>query len=126
MEDIIFVRVRERVEGGKSLHPANVVIDDCADLRLLAHYFRDENRIRVGGATPWQIAARFAEPVRESLPNLCGIRSCRRLLALHLNGEMLFLRVDDKPAAENDAHLPADDGAGGTFARTARRAGLAV
>ena len=46
----------ERLEAGETGEPALEVGDDRGDLRLLEHELRDEDRVRIGGAPPREIA----------------------------------------------------------------------
>src|SRR5262245_42802187 len=53
---------RERLDRGPALEESEVARDDARDLRLLGHDLGDEDRVRISGAPPRQVAAVLVEP----------------------------------------------------------------
>src|SRR5579862_111619 len=58
-------RLRQRLRGGKALHPALVVRHDGRDLGLLEHDLGDPDRVRILRAPPWQVPRTPAVPRQE-------------------------------------------------------------
>ena len=58
---------RERLDGRPALEPALPARHDALHLRLLRHDFRDQDRVRIPGLPPGQIAPVFPEPGQKQL-----------------------------------------------------------
>ena len=67
-DDILFGRLRERVQRGVLPQPLVVLRQDAFDLRLLEHHLGDEDVVRVVGAAPRQVAPVPAIPREQRRP----------------------------------------------------------
>ena len=66
-DDVGRRRGGERVDRRPALEPARAARHDAVDLRLLQHHLADEDRVRVGGLPPRQIAPICPEPSEKQL-----------------------------------------------------------
>ena len=72
-------------------HPLIIVWDDRGDLRLLEHELGHQDRVRISGATPGEIAALFPVPGEEGVAERSGVRG--RVHADRMNVQRPTLNV---------------------------------
>jgi hypothetical protein len=70
VEHIRFLCPRERGKIREAIEPTLIVGNNGRDLGLLEHEFRDQNRVRVVGATPWKIPTPEPEPAMQAASKL--------------------------------------------------------
>lgn len=77
MEDLIFRSSSDRREIGEAAEPLIIIRDNSGNLCLLEHELRDEDCVRIVGATPGEVPAVAAIPIAQRAAKLISLERHR-------------------------------------------------